>query len=111
MSMFVGNAGLQDCKSDNIIHFQDPRSAKYNGALQKPLTQTTNKRNDTSYNFINGEAKNPPKQKLGKKILSQQNSPQGQQTVMKGLIQNNDKGKAVNDENRPPTSILRYNAG
>ena len=30
---------------------------------------------------------------------------------MKGIIQNDKKGMGVNDENRPPTSILRYKAG
>ena len=43
-------------KSDNIIHFQDPRSAKFNGQLNKPLTKTKNERNYTSYNFIKQEA-------------------------------------------------------
>ena len=39
-------------RSDNVIHFQDPRSAKFNGTLQRPLKKTKNERNYTTYNFI-----------------------------------------------------------
>ena len=38
---------------DNIINFQDPRSAKYtNNLLTRPLTKSKNERNYTSYHFI-----------------------------------------------------------
>jgi hypothetical protein len=33
MSIAITKVGLLEAKSDNVIHFQDPRSAKYNGAL------------------------------------------------------------------------------
>jgi hypothetical protein len=39
-------------KSDNVIHFQDPRSANYTGRLMRPLIKTKNERNYTSFNFI-----------------------------------------------------------
>lgn len=42
-------------RSDNVIHFQDPRSAKFNGTLQKPLRKTKNERNYTTYNFTKPE--------------------------------------------------------
>lgn len=42
--------------SVNVIDFQDPRSTKYTGRLERPLKQTKNERNYTSYNFIRDAA-------------------------------------------------------
>mgnify|MGYP001806698504 CR=1 FL=1 len=57
---------------------------------------------------MNAEEKNPPNQKFGKKVMSQQCSPMGKKPVMKEIL--NLDANVVNDENRPPSSIQRYMA-
>eukprot|EP00347_Sterkiella_histriomuscorum_P004979 403358360 len=96
--------------SENIIHFQDPKSAKVNGSLNKPLINTQNKRNDTSYNFINIADQQKPhqvqQQKFGKRITSQEVSPK--KTVVNIMLQPDN----FKDQNRPPStaSVQRYQA-
>lgn len=64
--------------------------------MQRPLKQGENKRNDTSYNFINGKQRNENVDKSGKRILSQNCSP----------------NRDIQDENRPPSTCntRRYEA-
>jgi hypothetical protein len=56
-----GELKPEEYRGDNVIHFQDPRSVKFNGQLGRPLTRTKNERNYTSYNFIHSELNALPK--------------------------------------------------
>lgn len=74
----------EENRGDNVIHFQDPRSAKFNGTLQRPLTKTKNERNYTSYNFIRQEWNSKQEQKFVRKTpVEKYRKP----TQVKGLIQ------------------------
>ncbi|CDW76612.1 UNKNOWN [Stylonychia lemnae] len=103
----IFSKGLREQQySENVVHFQDPISDRFNGALQKKLVTTINKRNDTSYNFINGVEKQPKPQKFAKKMMSNNSSPK--RTVVKVMLQPDKFRK----ENQPPKteSIERYQA-
>ena len=71
---FKNNPGLREGISENVVHFQNPNCAQYTKESLNKQKLTVNKRNMSTYNFLNSDEKCRD-QSFGKRVYSRKQSP------------------------------------